>query len=125
MGYSEEQVKLMKEMYLDANTEEERDEVVLELAELLDKPKKSIISKLNIEKVYIKKEYKTKTGDKPITKKEMIFNLALLLKIDPEKIQGVEKTPKLELKFLIESIENELNRTAKTISPQDNWLKQG
>ena len=47
-------------------------ETVEELADELGKSIKSVIGKLSREGVYQKTEYLTKTGEKPITKKELV-----------------------------------------------------
>ena len=52
------------------------------LAEDLDKSVKSIIGKLSREGVYKKTVYKTKTGEDPVTKKEIVQELAELLVIE-------------------------------------------
>lgn len=94
-------------------TEEEKNELIKlykegvsieELMEKFNKPKKSIIGKLSKEKVYVKQVYRSKTGELPITKKELIANLAQLIDADPEKLQGLEKAPKIELQYLISKI---------------------
>ena len=96
MNYTEEQTKYIKEQYL-ANPCRE---TVNRLAEELDKPVKSIIGKLSREEVYRREVYKTKTGDKPITKIEIVAEIAIALEIDSDKLEGLEKTPKLVLKLV-------------------------
>ena len=99
--YTEEQTKYMIEFYQAAA---DKLAAVLQLAEQLDRPKKSIIGKLSKEGVYQKIKYKTKGGEDPVTKKEMLAELAELLEIDLEDIQGMEKSPKLELKLILDKI---------------------
>ena len=70
------------------------------LAEDLDKSVKSIIGKLSREGVYKKAIYKTKAGEVPVTKVQLIHDLATLLEIDVNKIIGLEKAPKQDIKFL-------------------------
>lgn len=101
MEYTEENTVLLVNKYLEA---ENKDEVILELMELFEKPKKSIIGKLSKEGVYQRKTYKTKQGKDPISKKEYIDKIAQALGTDPELIQGLTKTPKLELEFLADLI---------------------
>lgn len=102
-NYTEEMTKELIDAYLLAD----KDYAVVELfSEKWNKSSKSIIGKLSKEGVYAKKEYITKVGKKPITKKELVSDLADVLGIDAEKIQGLEKMPKLELEFLIETIKN-------------------
>lgn len=101
MEYTEENTALLVNRYLEAK---DKDAVILELMELFEKPKKSIIGKLSKEGVYERKTYKTKQGKDPISKKEYINRIASALGTDPELIQGLSKTPKLELEFLTELI---------------------
>ena len=68
VNYTEQQVQHMIEEYKNNPTRE----TVENLAEELDKSVKSIIGKLSREGVYQKTVYKTKTGEDPITKKELV-----------------------------------------------------
>ena len=100
INYTEKQVELMIEKY----TSNPSRETVEELAETLDKSIKSIIGKLSREGVYKKTVYKTKTGESPETKKEIVENLAGLLNLEYIQVAGVEKSPKSALKILREAI---------------------
>ena len=75
-------------------------ETVEELAEELKKSKKSIIGKLSREGVYLRAIYKSKSGQEPITKVEMVSNIADNLGIEVEDLSGLEKSPKAALKTL-------------------------
>ena len=77
-------------------------ETVDKLAEELNKSIKSIIGKLSREGVYRKAVYKTKTGELPVTKAELIIKIANTLNANSEKLKGLEKAPKQELKYLYE-----------------------
>ncbi len=77
-------------------------ETVDKLAEELNKSIKSIIGKLSREGVYRKAVYKTKTGELPVTKAELIIKIADTLNANSEKLKGLEKAPKQELKYLYE-----------------------
>ncbi len=77
-------------------------ETVDKLAEELNKSIKSIIGKLSREGVYRKAVYKTKTGELPVTKAELIVKIADTLNANSEKLKGLEKAPKQELKYLYE-----------------------
>ena len=94
INYTEKQVELMIEKY----TSNPIRETVEELAETLDKSIKSIIGKLSREGVYKKTVYKTKTGESPETKKEIVENLAGLLNLEYIQVAGLEKSPKSALK---------------------------
>ena len=99
-NYSNDQVSMMIEKY---NANPTRD-TVDELAELLNKSIKSIIGKLTREGVYQKAIYRTKTGEIPMTKGEIIVKVAYLLDADYERLAGLEKSPKQDLKYLYELV---------------------
>tara|TARA_R100001510_G_scaffold22399_1_gene19613 strand:- start:177 stop:485 length:309 start_codon:yes stop_codon:yes gene_type:complete len=100
VNYTEEQVELMIEAYKSNPSRE----TVENLAEDLDKSIKSIIGKLSREGVYKKTVYKTKTGEDPETKKQIVQDLADKLNINYEAVAGLEKAPKTALKILREAI---------------------
>ena len=104
-NYTQEQVDHMVEAYKE---KPERATVDM-LAEDLDKSVKSIIGKLSREGVYEKTVYKTKAGEDPVTKKELVENLSELVGIKYELIAGLEKSPKIDLKRLVDILEEEFN----------------
>ena len=103
VNYTPDQVNMMKAEY----TSNPSRETVEKLAETLDKSIKSIIGKLSREGVYKKTVYKTKTGEDPETKKEIVQDIAEMLYIDYGLVAGLEKSPKASLKSLRTGIENE------------------
>ena len=82
VNYTTEQVELMKKAYQDNPSRE----TVEQLADDLDKSIKSIIGKLSREGVYKKTVYKTKTGEDPITKKEIVQNIDKVFQTDLDVI---------------------------------------
>jgi len=96
VNYTEAQVEMMIEAYTSSPTRE----TVENLAEELDKSVKSIIGKLSREGVYKKTEYTTKTGEKPVTKLEIVEELEELLELPTTALAGLEKAPKQALKLL-------------------------
>ena len=100
INYTQEQVDLMIEAYKSNPSRE----TVENLAEDLNKSVKSIIGKLSREGVYKKTIYKTKTGEDPETKKEIVQELAEKLDINYEAVAGLEKAPKTALKILRSAI---------------------
>ena len=96
VNYTEEQVQYMIDLYVATPT---RDTVEI-LSKEMNKSVKSIIGKLSREGVYLKTVYKTKTGEDPITKKEIVADIASILDISPDWIAGLEKSPKKDLKNL-------------------------
>ena len=100
INYTEDQVDYIINEYRGNPTRE----TVERLSINMDKSIKSIIGKLSREGVYKKSEYTTKTGEKPITKLELVVELAELLAIDITALAGLEKAPKTALKALREAI---------------------
>jgi hypothetical protein len=80
-------------------------ETVEMLANELGKSTKSIIGKLSREGVYQKAIYVSKTGELPVTKKELVVKLSETLDGDLEQLEGLEKSPKQELKYLLSLVE--------------------
>ena len=101
INYTQEQVDFMKTLY---NNEPTR-ETVQQLANELDKSVKSIIGKLSREGVYQKAVYVSKTGELPVTKKELVLKLADAVDGDLGELEGLEKAPKKELKYLLSLVE--------------------
>lgn len=96
-NYTEKETKKMIDIYTDNPCLE----TVERLMTILNKPKKSIISKLCKEGVYVTKSYRTKTGELPITKLELVRSIEDSLDI---KLPGLDKAPKSTLKNLSKTI---------------------
>lgn len=100
MSYTEQITKELIEAYEDEPTRE----TVERLAETYGKSVKSIIGKLSREGVYRREVYRSKTGDLPITKVEVVNSIADVLGIEPESLAGLEKAPKAALKNLEKAV---------------------
>tara|TARA_B100001059_G_scaffold52761_1_gene46607 strand:- start:20010 stop:20312 length:303 start_codon:yes stop_codon:yes gene_type:complete len=98
MNYTPETVEYMKKRY----SEEPTRETVDDLAEELDKSVKSIIGKLSREGVYKRTIYKTKAGETPVTKLEIVSSIVGKLGGVEADFFGLEKAPKQVLKKLEE-----------------------
>ena len=96
MNYTELDTAFMVEKY----SAEPTMETVQYLAEKLGKTTKSIIGKLSREGVYKRAVYKSKSGELPITKVELVNNIAENLGLEVESLVGLEKSPKATLKTL-------------------------
>lgn len=99
INYTEQDVLKLHDLY-DGST----DSVEL-LVQVLEKSKRSVIGKLAKEGIYKKTGYITKTGDAPVTKKEMVHDIATVLEMDYEELVGLEKSPKAGLKNLQRGLE--------------------
>ena len=102
MNYSEEQTKYMTDLYL---SQPSRATVEI-LAEEMEKSIKSIIGKLSREGVYRRELYKTKSGETPVTKVEIVSNIAETLGLEVDNLLGLDKAPKATLKTLEKGIES-------------------
>lgn len=99
-NYSEQETNMMVNEYLDSPTRE----TVEILAERLNRSKKSIIGKLSREGVYRREVYVSKTGESPITKVEIVSNIAESLGIENSSLAGLEKSPKSTLRNLEKAV---------------------
>tara|TARA_B100001250_G_scaffold341254_1_gene309182 strand:- start:372 stop:686 length:315 start_codon:yes stop_codon:yes gene_type:complete len=100
VNYTEEQTQHI----ITAYKENPNRDTVEMLADELQKSVKSIIGKLSREGVYRREIYKTKSGELPVTKVEIVSNIADSLGLEVENLFGLEKTPKATLKILEEAI---------------------
>ena len=100
VNYTPEVTSAIVESY----TKEPTIDTVRTLAESYEKTTKSIIGKLSREGVYQKSSYTTKTGAKPITKGEIVAEIADKLELDPETVAGLEKSPKAALVLVRDAI---------------------
>ena len=82
MNYTEDQTKHIIEAY---QRNPNRDTVEM-LADELQKSVKSIIGKLSREGVYRREIYKTKSGELPVTKVEIVSNIADSLGLEVENL---------------------------------------
>jgi len=122
MNYSEVDTAFMVEKYL----AEPNMETVQYLAEKLGKTTKSIIGKLSREGVYKRAVYKSKSGELPITKVELVNNIAENLGLEVENLVGLEKSPKATLKTLeVATGANKprVNFDETEFDPEASWLK--
>jgi hypothetical protein len=101
MNYNEQTTQYLLEKYSADPTRQ----TVEALAEELSRSVKSIIGKLSREGVYRREIYKTKTGELPVTKVEIVSDIADHLCIEVESLSGLEKAPKATLKKLKEALE--------------------
>lgn len=99
-NYSEEVTQKLIEAYIDAPSRS----TVEKLAEIHGRSLKSIIGKLSREGVYQRESYKTKAGEKPVTKIELVHEIAEQLQCDPNELFGLDKAPKAALKFLRQNL---------------------
>ena len=100
MNYTETQTKYIVEEYSRKPTRI----TVERLASELEKSEKSIIGKLSREGVYRRSVYKTKTGENPVTKEQLVRDIEDALGFNVEDLTGLEKAPKQVLKQLRDEV---------------------
>ena len=96
VNYTEE---MTKELITEYQKNPCRDTVEA-LAKRFEKTTKSVIGKLSREGVYIREAYKTKTGEDPVTKVEIVTDICDALGVEVSYLEGLEKSPKGTLKKL-------------------------
>ena len=114
-NYTDEMVARLHEVYNPEASEAERDEQIIELAQELDRNTKSIRAKLVREGLYVKKEYKAKTGERPATKETIVSDIARTLGVDADsQLSGLEKATKNCLLFLQKTLQVAAEMAAET-----------
>ena len=76
------------------------------IAENVGKTVRSIVAKLSREKVYIKKEYKSKTGETPVKKDIHADAIGAILRLPENDIESLTKANKNALKVIFEALAN-------------------
>ena len=105
--YTKEMIEELKAEYLKSPTRE----TIEVLAKKFDRNVRSITAKLSREGVYVKLPYRTKQGEVPHTKEDLVDLIAELMGEFPEALEGLEKAPKLVLRKLAQALdENALER---------------
>ena len=99
-NYTDQQTEAMVSAYILDPTRETVDK----LAEELGRSTKSIIGKLSREGVYRREVYVSKTGESPITKVEIVNNIAESLGVEVAALAGLEKSPKAALRNLEKAV---------------------
>ena len=103
-NYTESETTYMVDLYKENPTAD----TVEVLVEQLKRSKKSIIGKLSREGVYRREVYVSNTGEKPITKVEIVSNIADALGIEVSDLAGLERSPKETLKKLSKAVAGSL-----------------
>jgi hypothetical protein len=100
INYTPEQVDWMSNLYNQTPSRQ----TVEDIANILEKSTKSVIGKLAREGIYQKAEYISKTGEKPVTKIQLVQILANSLDLPIDNLTGLEKAPKGVLKLLCQNL---------------------
>ena len=99
-NYTEAQEIRLADVYNPASSEAERETQIEELANEFGKATKSVRAKLSSMKLYVKKEYKSKAGNKAETKEVIVQEIATILGVDAEQLGGLEKATKNALNLI-------------------------
>jgi hypothetical protein len=76
------------------------------IAESMGKTVRSVVAKLSREGVYRKKEYVSKTGEKPVKKDAHADAIGAILKLSEGEIDSLTKANKSALKTIFEALAN-------------------
>jgi hypothetical protein len=74
------------------------------LAVQFGKSSRSIIAKLSRMGIYVKSEYTTKTGETPISKEEIVTDIATLINANVETLESLEKANKTALQTIYDAL---------------------
>jgi response regulator RpfG family c-di-GMP phosphodiesterase len=99
-NYTVEMTEEVVAAYSAAESEAAREEVVAHFAEKFGKNSKSVRAKLVREGVYVKKEYKTKTGGDVERKDAIVENIASALGVSSDAVGSLEKATKKALTLI-------------------------
>lgn len=110
VNYTPEQTAELKAAYLESPTQE----TVKMFAEKFGKTGKSIVAKLSREGVYQKKEYVSKTGEKPVKKNAHADAIGAILQLSEPDVESLTKANKRALETIFKALAN-----SKPIEPGD------
>ncbi len=79
---------------------------VADIASALGKTVRSIVAKLSREKVYVAKQYVTKTGEKPVKKDVTADAIGAILRLSENDIDSLTKANKSALKAIFDALAN-------------------
>ena len=79
---------------------------VEQIAQAMGKTVRSIVAKLSREKVYIAKQYVTKTGEKPVKKDVTADDIGAILRLSENDIDSLTKANKSALKAIFDALAN-------------------
>jgi len=99
VNYTPEQTAQMMADYSQGVTVEK-------IAESMGKTVRSVVAKLSREGVYKKKEYVSKTGEKPVKKDAHADAIGAILKLSEGEIDSLTKANKSALKTIFEALAN-------------------
>ena len=99
--YTKEMIEELKQEYLKSPTRA----TIEALAKKFNRNVRSITAKLSREGVYVKLPYRTKQGEIPHTKEDLVDLIAELMDEFPEALEGLEKAPKLVLRKLAQALD--------------------
>ena len=79
---------------------------VEQIAQAMGKTVRSIVAKLSREKVYVAKQYVTKTGEKPVKKDVTADAIGAILRLSENDIESLTKANKSALKAIFDALAN-------------------
>lgn len=79
---------------------------VEQIAQAMGKTVRSIVAKLSREKVYVAKQYVSKTGEKPVKKDVTADAIGAILRLSENDIESLTKANKSALKAIFNALAN-------------------
>jgi hypothetical protein len=79
---------------------------VEQIAQAMGKTVRSVVAKLSREKVYVAKQYVSKTGEKPVKKDVTADAIGAILRLSENDIESLTKANKSALKAIFDALAN-------------------
>ena len=103
MSYTEAETATVREAYLSAETDAERQSALEALSAELGKSVASLRQKLVREGVYVSKT-KTETGTAKVLKSDLVAQVAQELGVEEEVVESLEKATRKTLELILEAL---------------------
>lgn len=105
LKYTKEQERELIDNYVVIETHDDREIFILKYMAKHEKNKRSVVAKLSKLGIYVSRPRTSKVlGTKPQTKEQLLQSISNKLGCDILKLEGIDLSPKLSLKNLLEAI---------------------
>lgn len=99
MRYTKEQEEKLRRLYLDEKWSVE------DISNEMNLSTRSIVTKLSLMRIYVRRQYRDKTGERPISKSELVEQIAPYLNMPVEVMSSLEKANKTILKRILDKLQ--------------------
>jgi len=104
VNYTPEMEAVLTAVYNPKADEATRSDQINEIVEKVGRNRRSVIAKLSRMGLYVKKEYKNKRGEKPVSKAVLVSAIAKECGVNEEKVESLEKATKVALATVYQNL---------------------